>query len=349
MRRPLVSLIIPVLDEEENVERAYRAVADEIEGLAAEYEFEIIFTDNHSRDRTPAILQEIAHRDSRIRVIRFSRNFGYQRSLFVGYLNAAGACAIQLDCDLQDPPSLIPEMLRNWRAGYAVVYGVRRSRQEGWLITRLRHLFYWAIRSLSEDDLPTDAGDFRLVDRRVLDELHFVDDATPYLRGLFSSLGFSQIGIPYDRAGREAGRSKFSFLKLVQLSLDGVVNHSLVPLRVASLTGLLVALATLAAIGVYLVGRLVFGQDWPAGFATTTMLLLLSITLNATFLGVIGEYLGRIYLQTKRRPLAVVEQSLNIPCVQLGATGGQPQRVMERAVAAPAEPPVLPLGQRRQA
>jgi dolichol-phosphate mannosyltransferase len=345
MRRPLVSLLIPVLDEEENLERAYRAVASEIEGLATEYEFEIIFTDNHSRDRTPEILRELAHRDPRIRVIRFSRNFGYQRSIFVGYLNAAGDCAIQLDCDLQDPPSLVPEMLRNWRAGYAVVYGVRRSRQEGWLITRLRRLFYSIIRSLSEDDLPTDAGDFRLVDRCVLDELHLVDDATPYLRGLISSLGFRQIGLPYDREARAAGRSKFSFMKLVQLSLDGVVNHSLVPLRVASLTGLLVALGTLVAIGVYLIGRLVFGQDWPAGFATTTMLILLSITLNATFLGIIGEYLGRIYLQTKRRPLAVVEQALNVSEVQLGATGGPTRRVRERS----AEPPALPVGQRRQA
>jgi dolichol-phosphate mannosyltransferase len=349
MRRPLVSLIIPVLDEEENAERAYRAVASEIERLTAEYEFEIIFTDNHSRDRTPEILREICQSDPRVRVIRFSRNFGYQRSLFVGYLNAAGACAIQLDCDLQDPPSLIPEMLEAWRAGYAVVYGVRRSRQEGWLITCLRRVFYRTIAALSEDDLPADAGDFRLVDRRVLDELHLVDDATPYLRGLFSSLGFRQIGIPYDRAARAAGRSKFSFAKLVQLSLDGVVNHSLIPLRVASLTGLLVALGTLGAIGVYFVGRLVFGQDWPAGFATTTMLILLSITLNATFLGIIGEYLGRIYQQTKRRPLAVIEQTVNVAEVQLGATGGRTPRLTARDVAEPAAPPARPLGQRRQA
>lgn len=164
---------------------------------------------------------------------------------------------------------------------------------------------------LSEDDLPRDVGEFRLVDGRILTELRRVDDSTPYLRGLISTMGFSQIGLSYDRAARVAGHSKFPLKAMVTLAVDGIVNHSLVPLRIASMTSLLVGTLTfLVAIG-YLVSKLIFGQQWPPGFATTTMLLLLSITMNAMFLGIVGEYIGRIFQQTKRMNRPIVERELN--------------------------------------
>lgn len=305
-RRPLVSVLVPAFNEEANVERCYREISRVFEGLPG-YDHEIIFTDNHSTDRTFALLSEIARTDPRVRVIRFARNYGYQRSLLVGYQNARGDCSVQIDCDLQDPPSLIPAMLERWREGHQVVYGVRRSLADGPVTAAMRRVYYYMVNALSDDDLPRDAGEFRLVDGRLLAELRTVTDASPYLRGLISAMGFSQVGIPYDRAARIAGESKFPLRKMVALGLDGVLNHSLVPLRLASAIGMLVGICTLLLLIGYLAGRLVFGQDWPAGFATTTLLLLLGITLNALFLGIIGEYLGRMFLQIKVRPRPIVE------------------------------------------
>jgi dolichol-phosphate mannosyltransferase len=309
--KKLVSVLVPAFNEEMNVERAYGAIVDVFKELP-EYDYEIIFTDNHSTDRTFSLLRKIAADDPRVRVIRFARNYGYQRSLLYAYQSAAGDCSVQIDCDLQDPPSLIPRMLEMWRQDYQVVYGVRRSLQEGRFISSLRRLFYSVINRLSDDELPLNAGEFRLVDRRILDELRNVDDTSPYLRGLISSMGFSQIGFEYDRAARVAGDSKFPFSQMLSLAVDGILNHSLVPLRIASFASLLIGTLTFFVVFVYIVGRLVFGQDWPPGFATTTVLLLLSITLNAMFMGILGEYLGRVFMQSKYSASPIVEKSLNM-------------------------------------
>jgi len=306
-----VSVLVPAFNEEENVERAYAAIVSVFRDLP-DCDYEIIVTDNHSTDRTYNILQEIAARDPKVRVIRFSRNNGYERSLLVAYQNATGDCSVQIDCDLQDPPHLIPRMLELWRQGHEVVYGIRRSLKEGRLVNWLRRFFYTFINAISEDELPLNAGEFRLVDARILKELRKVDDTSPYLRGLISSMGFSQIGFEYDREARIAGTSKFPFRAMLALAADGVLNHSMVPLRIASSLSLLFGTLTFLLIIVYLVGRLLFGQEWPAGFATTTVLLLMSITFNAMFLGIIGEYLGRIFMQSKRRPVPIIQATLNI-------------------------------------
>ena len=321
--RKLISVLVPAYNEELNVDRAYSAIIDAFKEIP-DYDFEIIFTDNHSTDRTYELLKALAEKDNRVRVIRFARNYGYQRSLLVAYKNACGDCSVQIDCDLQDPPSLIPQMLERWREGHAVVYGIRKSLKDTALVAATRKLFYRFISALSDDDLPIDAGEFRLVDRRILDELRTVDDTSPYLRGLISSMGFSQVGFEYDRQARVAGDSKFPFKAMLALAVDGVLNHSLVPLRVASLVSLVIATLTFIVIFVYLMGKLLFGQDWPAGFATTTVLLLMSIMLNAMFLGIIGEYLGRIFMQSKRRPVPIVEAALNVDPVTRSDT--MPQR-----------------------
>lgn len=309
--RKTVSVLIPAFNEEMNVERAYKAVVETFEELP-DYDFEIVFTDNHSTDRTFELLSAIAKADTRVRVIRFSRNCGYQRSLLMAYKSAGGDCSVQLDCDLQDPPHLIPKMLELWNEGHSVVYGVRKTLQDSAAIAATRRLFYRLINMISYDELPVNAGEFRLVDRRILDELKNVNDTSPYLRGLISAMGFSQVGFEYDREARVAGESKFPFRAMIALAVDGILNHSLVPLRIASLSSIFLATVTFFVIAVYLVGKLIFGQDWPAGFATTTILLLLSIMLNALFLGIIGEYLGRIFMQTKGRPVPIVEASVNM-------------------------------------
>ncbi|MBO0663021.1 glycosyltransferase family 2 protein [Jiella sp. MQZ9-1] len=315
-----VSVLVPAFNEEDNVEAAYRAIVTTFDHMP-ECELELIFTDNHSTDRTFPLLKALAAADPRVRVIRFSRNVGFERSLLAGFKAATGDCAVQIDCDLQDPPSLIPKMLELWHQGHQVVYGIRRKLPDSLPMAMARRLFYRLLDALSEDDLPPNAGEFRLVDRRILDELRLVDDTSPYLRGLISAMGFSQIGFEYDRESRTAGASKFRLKALVLLSVDAFLNHSLVPLRLASLTALLVASVTSLLILFYLVGYFVFGSNWPQGFATTTILLLLSVSLNAMFLGIIGEYVGRIYMQAKGRPRVIVEATAGPDSIK--ATGGR--------------------------
>ncbi len=309
-KKPLLSVCIPVFNEEENVPRIVPAVDKALAPIADRWDVEFVFTDNHSTDRTFALLADLARSDPRVRVIRFSRNFGYQKSVLTGYLNACGACAVQLDADLQDPPELIPKMVEAWEQGARVVYGVRETRQEGAVVTWLRRAFYRVISALSEYPLPLDSGDFRLVDRCIIDVLAATPTSHPYLRGQIAGMGFEQVGIPYDRAKREYGRSKFPMRAMMGLAIDGIVSQSIIPLRISTYTGLIVAVLTFLAIIGYVAARLFFDVDWPPGFATTTVLLLLSISLNALFLGIIGEYLARIYHQVSHRHSVIEEQRL---------------------------------------
>lgn len=311
--KPLISLVVPVLNEERNIQRLYDTVNQTFAAIADRYDWEFVFTDNHSTDGTFDLLRQLAAQDHRVRVIRFSRNFGYQRSILTGYLNAAGDVVIQLDCDLQDPPAVALEFLQQWEQGYLVVYGVRRRRQEGPGITLLRKIFYRLINLLSEHPLPIDAGDFRLVDRRIVEELRRVEEATPYLRGMIATLGFRQIGVEYDRDPRKFGESKFRFRELLKLALDGIVGHSLAPLRLATYLSQAIFVIAVLVIAGYAGSRLMENNDWPAGFTTLAVLILVSTSINALLLGIQGEYIGRIYRQVQRHPMTIIEQQLNAP------------------------------------
>jgi glycosyltransferase involved in cell wall biosynthesis len=309
--RPLISLVVPVYNEEDNLALLYAAVRKVIDPLAEEYAFELVFTDNHSSDRTPELLTELARADERVRAYRFSRNFGYQRSILTAYLLADGEAAIQLDCDLQDPPEMIPVFLKTWREGSDVVYGVRKSRLESKRWTVGRKVFYWLVDFLSEDPIPRDAGDFRLISRRVIEELRRIGDPKPYLRGTIATLGFKQTGIDYERRARTVGTSKFSFYDNIMLALDGIINQSVMPLRMAIYVGMgVAALTVLASVG-YIVAYFTVGFRAPAGFTTITVLILASLGINAMLLGVIGEYLGRMYLQMKNKSISIVERELH--------------------------------------
>jgi dolichol-phosphate mannosyltransferase len=309
--RKLVSIVVPVFNEEGNIERLYETVLTTLAPEAERYDLEFVFTDNHSIDRSYAILQDLARRDPRVRVFRFSRNFGYQKSIFTGYGKARGDCAVQLDCDLQDPPRLIRDFLRLWEAGHQVVYGLRRQRPEGMVIHGLRRFFYWLVDALSSDQIPRDAGDFRLIDRRILDELKLVNDTSIYIRGRIATMGFSQVGVPYDRDDRRFGESKFNLASMMRLAIDAVTSHSVVPLRLATYCGLATTgLAVLAVIG-YALARVTFGINWPPGFTTLTVLIVFGIGLNALFLGIIGEYLARIFEQLKLSSGTIIESEID--------------------------------------
>jgi len=307
--KKLISIVIPVYNEEDNIKICYETLLNLFRQLEDQYDFEMIFTDNHSKDQSFPILLELAKKDPCVKVFRFSRNFGYQASIYTAYLKAEGDAAIQFDCDLQDPPEMIPEFLSRWESGYKVVYGIRVGRKEGAWITGMRFLFYRMISWISRDPLPVDAGDFRLIDRCIIEEMARVDDSRPYLRGMISSFGFPQIGLEYQRNQRERGESKFSLLTLISFAWDGITNHSILPLRLATIIGFVLAFIIFISIVIYSFGKIFYGLNWPAGFATLVILLLISIFLNAIFLGIIGEYLGRIYLQVKKMPITIIENS----------------------------------------
>jgi glycosyltransferase involved in cell wall biosynthesis len=311
--RPLISLVVPVLNEEDNLGPLVERVAAVMAQVADRYDYELVFTDNHSDDTTWQKLTSLAMENSNVRAYRFSRNFGYQKSIRTGYLKARGAAAIQLDADLQDPPELIPEFLGYWEAGSKVVYGIRRSRREGMVVTAIRRVFYWLIDALSDDPLPRDAGDFRLIDRQVIEVLRADGDVHPYIRGRIAAMGFTQTGIPYDRSARQAGETKFSFWSMVHLAIDGITSHSAKPLRLATYLGIGTMAASFVAVLIYLSGQLFLDTDWPAGFATLVVMVLFFSGLNSFLLGFMGEYVARIFEQLKQSPDTLIEASLNDP------------------------------------
>lgn len=308
----LVSVIVPVFNEEGNVRRAYKAISSEFL-KRSDVDYEIIFTDNHSTDSTYELLQDIARLDPKVKVIRFTRNFGFNKSILTGYRYCEGDAAIQIDCDLEDSPEVFHEFIRLWREGHDVVIGLRSERKENKFLIKARKVFYKFLNSISETPHQMDAGDFRLVDRTILDQLRVINDAQPYVRGLISELAINQIGIPCTRSRREAGKSKFPIRQLIRLATEGIYAHSTIPLKIATYVGIAIALVTSIVMAFYILGRIFFDDFWPAGFATTTVLILFGISLNALFLGVIGEYIARIHHQVRSRPTVVIQKILNIP------------------------------------
>lgn len=307
-----ISIIIPVFNEEDNIIPAYEKVTEVMYSLHGRYDYEIVFSDNNSTDKSFEILKNIADKDYRVKVAKLSRNFGYQKSIYTAYCLSSGDAAIQLDCDLQDPPEMMLDLIKEWEKGAAVVYGIRRFRKEAWYINLIRKVFYRVLNALSEDDLPVDAGDFRLIDKKIIKELRQIYDYSPYIRGAIFLMGFKQVGIIYDRNERMRGESKFSFKDLFSLATEGILNHSIKLLRIATYIGLLMFMISGALIVGYFAWKLVAESPWPAGFATITILILLSLGINSLCLGIIGEYIGRIYLQTKMRPISIIEEKLNL-------------------------------------
>jgi dolichol-phosphate mannosyltransferase len=295
----LISFVVPMYNESENVDSVLEEITKISREIIARWGFsiELIINDNASTDDTFEKLRAVQARSQdfpfAVRVFRFSRNIGFQRSILVGYKKARGDAVIQVDADLQDPPSLTVDFIEKWLEGYYVVYGVRCKRQEGMALTALRKTFYRLLDRISADDLPHDSGDFRLIDRRLVAIVCEIHDQDPYLRGLIASLGTRQTGVPYDRAARKKGESKFGMRELVRLSLDAVSNHSVVPLRIASYLAFAVTLLVGGLVIVYLGAWLTQGEALPAGF-----------------IGVQGEYIARIHKQVKEYPLAIIEQQL---------------------------------------
>ena len=289
----LISICIPVLNEAENIP----FLLDKLNLVAnslPQYDFEFVFSDNHSIDGSWNQIYLASQSDARIKGIRFSKNFGFQNSILANFKRSQGDAVVQIDADLQDPPELLIQFLEQWEHGYHVVYGIRTHRPENWFIRFFRLAGYFVINFLGEFEIPKNAGDFRLLDRKVVDALLRQSPLQPYLRGSIAGLGFNQIGISYKRNERSRGESKFPIRKVFNLGLIGVFNHSLIPLRISTFVGGSTLLLSVLG-GLYYVIQQEINKNLPPGFTSTQVLILAGIGLNAFFLGIIGEYISRIY------------------------------------------------------
>lgn len=305
----LVSVVIPCFNEEAVIQATYRRMV-EVLGSLLDIEFELVFVDDGSRDRTPAILRSLQAADPRVRTVLFSRNFGHQIAVTAGIEHASGDAVVLIDADLQDPPEVIGEMIARWRNGVDVAYGTRASRDgESGLKLWTAKSFYRFINRISETEIPLDTGDFRLMDRRVVDAFLSMPERDRFVRGMIAWLGFRQEAVQYRRAPRFAGETKYPLKKMVSFATDGVLSFSLAPLRLAVWVGF--ATAVVAALGVvYALLVRLFTSQWVPGWALLFIGCLTLGSMQLVCVGVIGEYVGRIYGEVKKRPLYVVRERL---------------------------------------
>ena len=307
----LLSVIIPCYNEEAVLRTTHERLTGVLKGMNVDYE--LIFVNDGSRDRTQEILAELQTFDPRIRVLLLSRNFGHQIAVTAGLEEATGAAVVIIDSDLQDPPELIPRMVQLWREGNEVVYGMRDEREgESRFKLWTAKVFYRLINRLSETKMPLDSGDFRLLDRRVVDVLNAMPERARFLRGMVSWAGFRQVPLNYARAARQAGESKYPLTKMIHFAMDGIISFSLVPLKLAIWTGFLAIWIAVAGIIVAIVDRLL-DAHLTRGWASLFVAVLFMGGVQLVSLGILGEYLGRIYTEVKRRPLYVVQERLGFP------------------------------------
>jgi glycosyltransferase involved in cell wall biosynthesis len=303
----LLSVVAPMLDEEGTAQAFCDRVRSALNGLP----WELVIVDDGSTDSTPDILSAVARADERVKVVTLSRNFGHQTAITAGLDHAAGDVVVMIDSDLQDPPELILTMLEHWRAGSDVVYATRTDREgESRFKRKTADWFYRIMGRLSDVPLAANSGDFRLLDRQALDALLKLRERNRYLRGMTSWVGFTQTALPYHREARHAGTTKYPIRKMVRFALDAIASFSHAPLQVATVAGFVCAMLAFLAVPVAIVFR-IFGEFVP-GVTTTVVAVLLLGGIQLMAIGMIGEYVGRIYDEVKRRPLYVVRERTNV-------------------------------------
>ena len=273
----------------------------------ANINFEIVFVDDGSSDESVRKLNELGAADKRVVVIELARNFGHQVAITAGLDFARGRAIAVMDADLQDPPEVLPKFIAKWREGHDVVYAIREHRKEGWLKRTSYKVFYRLLRRVSNIEIPLDAGDFCVMDRRVVDLLKNMPERNRFVRGIRSWVGFSQVGLPFERHARHAGTSKYTFGRLMLLALDGLISFSYVPLRVITPLGLSVSFLSLFLAVFFFVKKLLYGLS-PPGYASVIVSIFFLAGIQLITLGVIGEYVGRIFEEAKRRPMYVLRR-----------------------------------------
>ena len=306
----LLSVVIPCFNEHEVIGVTYRRLIDVLG--AKKFRLQIIFVDDGSNDQTPYFVIDLANNDPRVTVVLLSRNFGHQAAVSAGLANADGDAIAVMDADLQDPPEVVLEMIDKWRQGSDVVYGIRTGRKESLGKRAAYNVFYRIFRKLSDIDTPLDAGDFSLIDRKVLDVINQLPEKNRFFRGLRAWSGFRQAGVPYERHARAAGSTKYPLRKLIRLASDGIFNFSTVPLTMVFWTGILMSMVSFGALLLVLLLRLfdvsIFGMraSEVQGYSSTILTILLLGGIQMVSTGVLGEYIGRIYHESKGRPTYVI-------------------------------------------
>ena len=319
----LISVVIPVFNEEGNLEALHQRLAALETGGGDRYEF--LFVDDGSRDSSREIIRRLAAADPRVRYLFFSRNFGHEQATTAGLDQVRGDAAVLIDSDLQDPPELIPEMVRKWREGNQVVYAQRRARKGESIFKRATSwFFYRVVRAMSDCDIPQDTGDFRLMDRRVVAAFRRCRERNRFVRGLVAWTGFRQVGVPYDRDERLSGRTKYGVIKLMRLAFDAILGFSTLPLRLGLILGLLVSAVAFVEMCRVLYQKFFTGLAIP-GYALQTAAILLLGGVQLVVIGLVGSYVGRIYRQGQSRPLYIVAEESEDAASAPAAANGDPR------------------------
>jgi glycosyltransferase involved in cell wall biosynthesis len=300
--RPDVSVVIPIFNEEENITSLHTRLTATLGPIGLRYE--IVFVDDGSRDDSVSLLRALAG-DPHVLVVELARNFGHQIAISAGLDHARGDGVIIMDADLQDPPEVLPLFIDKWREGHDVVYAIRAQRKEHWLKRTAYAAFYRLLQRVANIEIPLDAGDFCIMDRRVVDLLVGMPERNRFVRGIRSWIGLDQVGLAYERQARHAGKPKFTFTRLVYLALDGLVSFSYIPLRMITMLGLAVSFVSIVLALFYAIKKLTVGLN-PPGFATLIVAIFFLAGMQLITIGVIGEYVGRIFEEVKQRPLYIV-------------------------------------------
>ncbi len=305
-----ISIIAPVFNEEAVIEEFYNRITDVLNRISSN--FEIIFIDDGSTDKTLDKIKKMGVQDASVKAVSFSRNFGHGMAISAGLSHARGEAVIIIDGDLQDPPEILPEFITKWKEGYDVVYGIRTKRKE-WFGKRLAYWFFYRIlKKLSNLEIPIDVGDFCLMSRATVDQIKTLPERNPFMRGIRSWVGFRQGGVVYERSRRFAGVTKYSLAKLLKLAVDGIFSFSYIPLRLAVLLGFFIAIVDFIVIGVVLYSRIFGGGTPPRGFASTIIVILFLGSVQLISIGILGEYVARIYEEVKHRPLYIVKERIGL-------------------------------------
>lgn len=305
---PLLSVVLPVFNEEATLPEFYHRLTQGMAGKPESYE--IVWVNDGSTDRSYALLCDLAAQDNRVRVVNFSRNFGHQIAITAGLDYSQGQAVIVMDADLQDPPEVIPALIEKWQEGYDIVYAVRAERTGEGIVKRgTAALFYRLLRSLAKIDIPSDAGDFRLMSRRAVNALQSLRERHRFVRGLSSWIGFRQTAVPFVREARYAGETKYPLAKMVKLAFDGIAAFSFLPLRLATYLGFSAALVSFCYM-VYAIGQKMFTDTPLLGWASLMVAVLFVGGVQLITLGIMGEYIGRIYEEIKQRPLYIVADTV---------------------------------------
>lgn len=305
MAEPELSVVLPVYNEEDNISVLYSHLIRVLQEMGMDYE--IIFVDDSSRDKSTERLQGFSAENHNVTVVELARNFGHQVAITAGLDHARGKAVVVMDADLQDPPEMLPQFIAKWREGYDVVYAIRERRKEVWFKRAAYSGFYRLLQRVANIEIPLDAGDFCIMDRKVVNLLRSMPERNRFVRGIRSWVGLNQTGLPCERQARYGGKPKYTFGHLTLLALDGLISFSYVPLRVISVLGFSVSLLSIILAVFYTVKKLLYGLS-PPGFATLVVSIFFLAGIQLITVGVMGEYIGRIFDEVKQRPLYVVRR-----------------------------------------